>query len=320
MLMKYAVVTSPHQIEIRETQVPEPAEGELQVKVSLCGMDWPTFRHVIEGVDTSYPASGLNNLNLAHEGSGVVTAVGKNIKKFSVGDRITYLGPGFQEYATVKAEYCGKVPDKVDELDLLGEPMAVMYHSAVRSLESRPETIVVFGAGYMGLGIIHFLLRLDSGCQVIAVERNEARLKVAEQMGASRTVNPDRDDPFNIIGDLTDGKGADLAIEATGSDTILHRIHQAVKPAGTVLFHGWFSGEKKVRLDNWHAQDLTVKFSHPAPPERYGNLIEKVAELVAENKIDLKPLITHQFRFYDATRLEDLIKNATEYIKGVIRI
>jgi threonine dehydrogenase-like Zn-dependent dehydrogenase len=319
MMMKFAQAPAPHRIEIKEGPAPEPGDSEILVKVTLCGIDWPTFKHVIEGEDTVYPADGSNNLNLAHEASGVVVATGRNVKRFKAGDRVSYLGPGFQEYAVVKEDFAGKVPDGVDDLDLLGEPMAVMYHSALRS-EPRPEqTVAVFGAGYMGLGIIHMLSRM--GVQtIIAVERDEKRLSTAARMGAKHVVNPRSGNPAEAIKKLTGGSGVDLAVEATGSDGVLAHIHEAVKPCGTILFHGWFSGEKKVHLDQWHVQDLTLKFSHPAPHEIYGRLIEQVGREVAKGRFDLRPLVTHTIPFSNIENLEDVIKNSHDFIKGVVTL
>jgi threonine dehydrogenase-like Zn-dependent dehydrogenase len=315
--MRYAEVEAPHRIKIKETDTPEPGAQEILIRVSLCGVDWPTFKHVIEGEDTAYPANGFNNLNLAHEASGEVVSIGRDVKGFEPGDRVTYFGPGFQEYAVVKAAYCGKIPAGVGDLDLLGEPMAVMYHSAMRSQPDPEKMTVVFGAGYMGLGIIHFLSRM--GVQkIIAVEVNEQRLQLAGKMGASLLINPETQDPIDKIMGFTGNQGADLAIEASGSEKVLHQIGRAVRTGGNILIHGWFSGERKIRLDAWHAKDLTVAFSHPAPAEVYGNLIDRVGQMVAEKKIDLSSLVTHQVPFNEIDRLESVIKGSADYLKGVV--
>ena len=315
--MKFAQVVSPHRLEIAEAAVPEPGDGEILVKVSVCGVDGPTFSHVMDGVDTVYPASGFNNLGLAHEASGRVVAVGRQVKNFAVGNRVSYLGPGFQEYAAVKSDFCGKVPDGVEDLALLGEPMAVMYHTAVRSGAAADQTVAVFGAGYMGLGIIHLLTRL-AGPTIVAVETNPKRLSAARSMGAKYLVNPKEEDALEAIRRITGGKGADLAIEATGAEAVLRRIDEFVGMGGTVVLHGWFSGETRLRLGQWHVKDLNLKFSHPAPHEIYGRLIEEVGRRVAEGKIDLKPLITHQIPFADVPRLEQIMKSDDSYIKGVV--
>ncbi|MCE5259154.1 MAG: zinc-binding dehydrogenase [Chloroflexi bacterium] len=315
--MKYAEVEAPHQIRIKEIRTPIPGAHEVLVRVSLCGIDWPTFKHVINGEDTTYPANGFNNLNLAHEASGEIVSIGQEVKHFKVGDRVTYFGPGFQEYAVVKADYCCRIPNGLEYLELLGEPMAVMYHSAERCQPNPRKTIVVFGAGYMGLGIIHFLTRL--GVQtIIAVETNAYRLHLAGEMGASLLVNPSSQDPIEKILSYTNNKGADLAIEATGSDQVLNRIELAVRTGGDIVIHGWFGGERKIRLDKWHAKDLTVSFAHPAPAEIYGKLIEKAGRMVAEGKIDLTSLVTHQVPFNEIENLEAIIKGSDNYLKGVV--
>jgi L-iditol 2-dehydrogenase len=315
--MRYAEVEAPHRIKIKEIHTPDPGAHEILVRVSLCGIDWPTFKHVIDGENTAYPANGFNNLDLAHEASGEIVSIGREVKGFKVGDRVTYLGPGFQEYAVVKAEYCGKIPAGLEYMELLGEPMAVMYHSAVRSQPDPRKIIVVFGTGYMGLGIIQFLSRLGAK-KIIAVEINEKRLQLAGKMGASLLINPTSQDPIDKILSFTNNRGADLAIEATGSEKVLLQIELAVRTGGTIVIHGWFSGEKKIRLDKWHAKDLTVAFSHPAPHEVYGNLIEKAGRMVAEKKIDLTSLITHKVPFNEIENLETIIKGSGNYLKGVV--
>lgn len=317
--MKYAQVESPHQITVKETQIPEPTDYEVLVRVRLCGIDWPTFKHVIEGKETTFPANGFNNLNLAHEASGEVVSVGKKVNRFKIGDRVSYLGPGFQEYAVVKADYCGKIPDGVEYLELLGEPMAVMYHSATKIQPEPEEMVAVFGIGYMGLGIIHFLSKLGAK-RIVAVERDQDRLQLAKDMGAEFLINPVNQNPTEEILRLTNNQGVDIAIEASGSEEVLRQIGQVLRASGTLVVHGWFSGERKVRLDDWHAKDLTVKFSHPAPHEIYGSLIEEVGKMVADKKINLIPLITHKVSFSEIESLERIIKDSRKYLKGVVLI
>ncbi len=317
--MRYVEVTAPHQVRIDEAPIPEPGEGELLVRVRACGVDWPTFRHVIEGEGTSYPANGFNNLGLAHEGSGEVVAVGHGVARFRPGDRVSYLGPGFQEYAAVRQEYCGKLPEGVAYLDLLGEPMAVMHHSAGKVRLEPNATLVVFGAGYMGLGLIHLLARRGYG-RIIAIDTNDLRLDLARRMGARWTIDAAKEDAPAAIVKLTNATGADLAIEATGAADVLERIHEAVRPGGTVLVHGWFGGPRQVVLERWHVQDLTFIFSHPAPHEIYGRLIEEVGAEVAARKIDLTPLITHRLSLDDVPRLEESVRSSADYVKGVVEV
>ncbi len=313
--MRYVEVTAPHQVRMCEGPIPQPGEGEVLVRVRVCGVDWPTFREVIEGQNTRYPANGFTNLGLAHEGSGEVVAVGPGVTRFQPGNRVSYLGPGFQEYAVVGQEFCGALPDRVDYL----EPMAVMHHSAGKVHLDKTATLTVFGCGYMGLGLIHLLSRRGYD-RMIAVDTNPLRLDHAKRMGAKWVIHAGNEDVSAAIAQWTHGTGADLAIEATGSAGVLDRIHEAVRPGGTVLVHGWFGGRRQVVLENWHVRDLTFHFSHPAPHEIYGRLIEEVAAELAAGRIHLTPLITHRMRLDDVPRLEEIVRSSTDYIKGVVEV
>jgi threonine dehydrogenase-like Zn-dependent dehydrogenase len=204
--MKAAFLTKPNTVELRNTSVPEPKQGEVRVKlkmVGICGSDVHFFL-------------GHRKLSeeriLGHEGLGYIDKIGDDVEGRKIGERAViepnipcmqckYCLGGrsnicpnkrviglnregcFAEYVIVPSEFCWSIPDSISDHDAVTiEPTAVGVHSLSISKSKPGDTIAVIGLGAIGLLLTHLAISL--GYKVITVDTNVAKLKVAGGMGA----------------------------------------------------------------------------------------------------------------------------------------
>ncbi len=120
--MRYASVKEPGVITIEECDIPSIKSNEVLVKVKVCGICTHVFTGLVidKHPKDAYPITGFNSI-FGHEGSGIIEKVGSDVTEFKVGDRVTYVGPGYQEYAVIKESSMVKIPDGVVEFAHVGE-------------------------------------------------------------------------------------------------------------------------------------------------------------------------------------------------------
>ncbi|MCP9755465.1 L-iditol 2-dehydrogenase [Lacihabitans sp. CCS-44] len=209
--MKAALLKKPKEIEIKEFDIPEPALGEVRVrltKVGICGSDVHLFM-------------GHRKIDsptiIGHEGLGYIDKIGEGVEGRILGERVAIepnipcrkcrqcqSGRGnicvnkrviglnesgcFAEYICLPQEFCWFIPNSISDNDAVTiEPMAVAYHSLFSSKAIPGDTIAVLGLGAIGLLLAHLALKL--GYKVFVNELNAEKLKIAVESGAIAVVS-----------------------------------------------------------------------------------------------------------------------------------
>ena len=243
----------------RRTGVPEPAAGQILVKVAACGVCRSNL-HMIEGdwVDGGVPA--ISPIIPGHEVTGVVAALGDAVDGFAEGDRVgvqplwwtceecefctsgreqlchrrvitgEHVDGGYAEYMVANAAHAYVIPDALDLVE--AAPLfcpGITAYGAVSHLDVGPgDTIAVFGLGGVGHMAVQFAVL--TGAEVVAVGRSADHLRVAEELGASRTI--DSSDP-SALDALEDG--VDAAVTFAPSDTVTAQALRSLKWGGTLV-------------------------------------------------------------------------------------
>lgn len=258
--MKAARFMGVEQIEVGEIPTPTPKNDEVLAKISYagyCGTDMDlldgTMVHIRNGF-TKYP------LVPGHEWSGTVVAVGKDVRRFAVGDRITAdvsLGCGccdychhgrynlcydrevigsyrnrqgaFAEYIAVPERHTYKIPKGVSlEEAALAEPAATAAYAVRRSNIQMGDRVLVIGDGPIGQ-LAAQLAWIEGAVQVIVAGSWDEKLSIAKKCGATATINYHKSDVTAEAIALTDGKGPDVIIESSGNQTALAQAVAATK-------------------------------------------------------------------------------------------
>ena len=312
---------------IEEVPRPHAGPGEAVIRVTLttiCGTDL----HIVRG---EYPVR--DGLVIGHEPVGVVEALGAGVTGYVVGDRVlvgaitpcgqchaclsghlSQCGHGHGHEAIggwrfgntldgAQAEYLrvpnaqanlAKIPDELsDEQVILLADIASTGIGGAESGGVRPgDAVVVFAQGPIGLCATAGA-RLMGASLVIGVDGDDTRLAMARRMGADVALDHRAVDVVAEVRRLTGG-GADVAIEALGTQQTFESALRALRPAGTLSSLGVYSGKLGIPYDAFAAglgDQRIVTTLCPGGKER----MRRLMELVRHGRLDLTPLLTHTF-------------------------
>jgi D-xylulose reductase len=319
--MKALVLEKIGDLQLRDIPLPtDPGPDDVKISmrnVGICGSDLHYFLHGTIG-----PFVMHEPMVLGHEAAGVVIAVGSNVTSLQPGDRVCMepgipdwtsrasrlglynLDPKVRFWATAPVHGClapevvhpanltFKLPDNVSLAEgALVEPLAVGMQAATKA-HIRPGAVaVVIGAGTIGM--VTALAALAGGCsEVIITDLEQEKLDIAARYPGLRPINVKQQDAVARVREITDGWGADVVFEASGSVKAYDTLFDFACPGGTVVLVGMPA--KPVAYDVVAAQAKELRVEHVF---RYANVYPSAINLIASGKIDVKPLISKSFPF-----------------------
>jgi alcohol dehydrogenase len=344
--MKALVFHAPNQIAMESRPIPKPSYGEAVIRVTLttiCGTDV----HILKG---EYPVR--QGLIIGHEAVGVIHELGPDVVGYEVGDRvlvgaITPCGQcssclsgawsqcggvpigGWKFGNTIdgaQAEYLlvpyaqanmAKIPDRLrDEQVVLLADIASTGFSAAESADLKlGDTVAVFAQGPIGLCATAGA-KLKGAGLIIATESNPLRRKIALKMGADIVLDPRTGDIPSEIHRLTGGRGVDVAIEALGTQATFETALRSLRPGGTLSSLGVYAGKLDIPADAFAAGIGDYKIVTtlcPGGKER----MRRLMELVLHKRVDLTPLLTHNFSLKEIVKAYALFSNQQD---GVLKV
>ncbi len=314
--MKALLLEQYKKLELADMPKPEPGPGEALVRVRACGICGSD----VHGWDGS-TGRRIPPIVMGHEASGVVEAVGRGVARFREGDRVTFdsmvncgvcafcrrgqmnlcdnrqvLGVScgdyrrhgaFAEYVTVPERIMFRLPDAMTfEQAAMIEPVSVAVHAVNITPVRLGETGVVVGSGMVGLLVVQ-ALKLAGCSRVIAVDLEDGKLELAKCLGATETMNADRDDVPALVRELTEGRGADVAMEVVGATAPVQTALASVRKGGTLTLVGNVSPKIELPLQSVVTREVRVQGSCASSGE-YPECID----LVARRMIRVEPLIS----------------------------
>lgn len=342
--MKVCVLTGKQKLEWVEREIPQPGQGELQIKleyVGVCGSDLHFYQ---EGQLANWTLDGP--LALGHEPGGIVTAVGEGVDGFEIGDKVSIEPavpcgecedcrkgnynlcknikmlaiPGERdgvnaEYCTHDASMCYKLPENMSTLEgAMIEPLAVGMHAAELSNAKVGETAIVLGSGCIGLCTV-MSLKARGISEIYVADVMEKRLEKAMEVGATRVFNS-KTESIEEFAKTLPGGGADQVYECAGNRVTTLQTCRLIKRAGKVTLVG-VSPEPVLELDiaTLNAMEGTIYSVY-----RYRNLWPKAIAAVSSGAIPVKDIVSHEFDFKDCEEaIEYSLSHKDEVIKSVVK-
>jgi len=193
----------------------------------------------------------------------------------------------FAEFVAVPHWICARLPEKMSFVQAaLLEPASIGTHAANRPPIARSDTIVVIGAGTIGLFILQ-AAKLRGAKTTIACDLNEFRLDLARQVGADVCLNPGRIDLKEELRKRTDGRGADVTFEAVGFAETFRQAISLTRTGGTVTAVGNLQKETEFNLQELVSRELTFTGSYASAGE-----FRTCIDLIASGKINVAPLVS----------------------------
>ena len=286
-----------------EVEKPEMEMGKALVRmerVGICGTDMALF---IGQRPISYPLSpGVPG----HECVGVVEA--SDCDDVSPGDRVLALpsdAGGFREYLSLSPTNLLKLPnDRSPDVLLMTQLLGTVVHCWRKLDNVIGKDVVIVGQGPVGL-LFTAMMRHAGARRIIGTDLLDYRLEVARCMGATDIVNADRTDVPAAVREATDGRMADVVIEAVGRQATINQSLELVPRGGTVVFFGVPDKDTTTgdafpfEFVKFFRKELKLIASvGPDPVEDHGLALK----LITQGRIDVSPLITHRVPFSDIQR------------------
>lgn len=312
--MKACVLTNKKTTEIIERPMPEINDDEVLVKMLICGVcsaELPAWK----------AGEGRADGVLGHEPVGIIEAVGKSVTGFAEGDRITGFCLGsFAQYVKVNYKLIAKVPESLDVVEAIGEPMSCMYSAAERTPVSLGDTVAIVGLGFMGLGMLQ-LMKLKGAGQIIAVGRNQASLDHARKFGADIAWRPEEVEDRCLAASGWDifGKGLPVVVEAAGSQSALSLAGDMTAIFGYLSVVGFHQEPRTLNIDMWNKKGITMINAHERRKELQTVYMAKMMELIMQGKFRAKEMVTHAFTPHEIDLAFASLENKPAgYIKGYV--
>ena len=279
-----------------------------------------TFRKVMGQLDTPMP--------LGYSCAGVVVEVGGDADEFQVGDRVGCAGNRYANHAEmvfVPKNLCVKVPESVSYDGAAFVTLGAIALQGVRQAAlTLGERVAVVGLGLLGQLTVQLVKA--AGCQVLGINLNAQRVELARELGADVSILRS-DDVNSAVASFTQGRGVDAVIitAATDNNDPVELAGEISRDKGRVVAVG--AVKMDVPRRTYYEKELDLRLSRSYGPGRYDTVYEEEGvdypfgyvrwtekrnmeaflQLIAEGKINVKPLITHRFPFERALEAYDLI-------------
>lgn len=311
-------------LELRQIDKPSPGAGEIRLRVRFAGV-CGTDMHIYHWAPRMARRMVLPRV-MGHEVCGIVDAIGEGVTGIKLGDQVSleshiscghcrpcmldqrhlcvdtrYPGidvdGGFAEWVVVPASIAWvNPPDFSPRLSAMMEPFGIAVHACGEGTGVSGQRVLVNGCGPIGLMAVAAARALGAR-QVIAADLNPVRLGTAEALGASHCINPASHDLTKEVLALTGGEGADVVIELTGAEAGLHAALASLRRGGDFRLIGAPSHPVTLDLTQWVRTGPTI---HSIHGRRIWRSWSEAADLIADGRVDLSPLVSHIVPLEDA--------------------
>lgn len=315
-------------------EIVAPRAGEVQLKISHCGI-CGTDLHIYHG---AMDARVKMPLVMGHEMSATVHQLGEGLEDYAIGDKVVvrplapcgdcpacaaghshichnlaFLGidtPGaFQSYWTVPAVTLHRMPNQLSlKHGALIEPLAVACHDARLAGVKAGDKVVVLGGGPIGMLVA--LVARHAGAGVLVSEINPYRVDLAQRLGLD-AVNPNAIDLIKLIRQRTQGAGADIVFEVSGSQAGASVMTELLRARGLAVVVAIFAQQPKIDLFRFFWRELRLQGVRVYESEDFSAAIELAAQgtlPLDELVTDIRPLEALQSGFEDMDKGGQVMK------------
>jgi threonine dehydrogenase-like Zn-dependent dehydrogenase len=316
-MMSAAVVEAPGRVRVEKVPVPEPAGGQVRVRIEGCGVCASNLTPWEGAPWMQYPTDPGS---LGHEGWGRIDAIGEDVAGLEVGDRVAFLSNcAYAEYDVADAREVVKLPESLSGLDLPLEPFGCAMNIFRRSDIRSGQTVAVVGIGF--LGAILVALASNAGARVIAISRRDQSLDLARRLGAAETI-PMRDhwEILNRVGQLTNGEFCDRVIEAVGKQWPLDLAAELTSEGGRLIIAGYHQdGPRQVNMQLWNWRGFDVINAHERDPAVAIEGMRQAIRAIEQQLIEPRQLITHRYPLDGLANALDATRDKCDhFVKAVV--
>lgn len=297
--MKALQFMSPGVMSVNDISTPHIADDEVLLasrSVGICHSD-------IELLEGRYIIPFQYPIIPGHEWSAEVIEAGSKVSKLRAGDRVVgecvigqehfgfSISGAMAEFFIAKADWLHKLPDNVSWTQgALVEPFSCGYYATIRAENmDASDTVAVFGAGPIGLGVI--AASAAKGARVIVIEPSSDRAKIAQSLGAEVVIDPIKQNTKDAVIEATKGIGATVVIDASGRpEAMAATLEVASFHARVVIIGISVGGKAPAELGLIQSKELQVRGIIGSP-----GVWPETIRFLSRSNLDLSKLVTSTF-------------------------
>ena len=311
--MRAVQVIAPGRVELIDIPKPSMERGQVLTRTtlaSICGSDWPAVLH--GRADVEYP------MPPGRPGHEVVSIVeDSDLPEFHPGDRVLDIGydGAWREFQVREPGDVIKLPENpaLEEL-LMSQPLGVVLHACRKWPSVLGRSAVVIGQGTIGL-FFTAILKMQGANPIITLDLEDDRLTLGRKIGATHTFNTAKVDPIAAVMGLTGGQGADMVVEAVGTEKTYNWCPPLLRTGGHITLFGIpkqiptpFDFMALIRKD-------PIIFSSNKGERDADFTVAR--DLIASGQVYVRPLLSHRFPLSEVYRAHELAESRAD---GVIKI
>lgn len=326
--MKKLIMDGPRKSRIIDVDVPKINDNQILVKVKYTGMCHSEL----------YPWTvAVPGQELGHETMGYIADVGRSVKGFKIGDRVTGLGGGgYREYIVMEPEKTMIVPENIKDEDAIVEPLGCLMSAGTRMMPKLlDDEIAVVGTGYMGLGMISMFRAMGYG-KIVAVDLREEARENALKYGADEAYHPDELRPYYYL-NWQNWDSPDLKRDGHKTDIFHMGFQNVMEFAGTSdglnlaaemncahgrLGIGGFHNEslRTVDFKLWNMKALDIVNCHERRIDFETELCRRGLDLISKGiwKFTGATNSIYSLEEFDKAQ-EDMENHTNNFIKGAVK-
>jgi len=304
--------------------VPEPAPGEVLIRVSAAGVNRPD---VMQRLGMYPPPPGAPDIP-GLEVAGTIVKLGSDTSRWKTGERVCALvaGGGYAEYVTAPWQQCLPVPAGLSMIEAAALPetfFTVWANVFERGALAPGETLLVQG-GSSGIGVTAIQLARAFGNRVVVTAGSAEKCQECERLGAERAINYKSEDFVGVVKEITNGQGVDVILDMVAGDYVPREL-QCLADDGRLVIIAFLGGTKaQLNMTDILLRRLTITGStlRPRPVAFKAKLAEtlekKVWPLIASGKI--RPVIHSRFALADACDAHALMETSAHVGKLMLEV
>lgn len=335
--MKAVQITSPEQLKIVDVEKPViDNRNNVLIRMTaagICGSDVGIYHGT--NAAATYPRI------IGHEMVGRVAEIGASVTGLKVGDRVivnqvtscgecypcrmgrgnvcdhlavrgVHIDGGYQEYIAVPEADCYLLPDSLSDEDaVMIEPTTIAIQSCTRAQLEKDDMLLILGAGALGSTILKIARQMCD--HIIVADILDNKLEAAKENGAKYTIHVLKEDLEEKVREYTNGHGATVSIDASGTSDSLMKLLRATGNAGRVMVMGFSTAPIEINQFLITSKELDVRGSR-LQNKRFGDAIR----LIQEGKLDLKGSVSHTFPLTKAQEAFDFVDSRDPSIRKIV--
>ena len=325
--IQFTQTGSPDVLQIVDVQTPAPKADEVQIQIHAIGLNRAEmmYREGAYVIDPVFPAT------LGYEGAGVVTAIGNDVREFSIGDKVSII-PSFMftEYGTygelinMPVHAVVKHPENLTMEQAAASWMMFVtaYGGLIEFGKMQKGDVVVLGGATSSVGLASIQIAKMQGATVIALTRTHAKGDVLLEKGADFVVATTEDDVTAKLLEITNGKGVNVVFDPVGGQGASHIFHAMAQDGRYIIYGALSHDDIAIPVFPILSKHLTVRgyelFEITTVPEKLAKAKQFVYDGLASGQ--LRPEIDKIFAFDEMVKAHEYMASNQQIGKIVVKV